>query len=128
MEPERGDVRAQLRIAAITGIHEDDPARQNGLGSRTDLIERNLGFGLEGDLLRHTRLLAPGWIISPLLREIEAIGDGQAGGAIGERERHSHLAIVLLAELAAILARDPDRVPALLGEAGIVDDPGLDGP
>src|SRR5215211_7066967 len=31
-EPERGDVGAQLRIAAVTGIHEDDPARQAGVG------------------------------------------------------------------------------------------------
>src|SRR4051812_37228121 len=93
-----------------------------------DLVERNLGLGLEGDRLGHTGFLAPGWIVSPLLRQVEAIGDGQAGGAIGERERHGHLAIVLLAELAAILTRHPDRVPALLGEAGIVDDPGLDGP
>ena len=38
------------------------------------------------------------------------------------------MAIVLLAELAAVLTRHPDRVPALVGEAGIVDDPGLDGP
>src|SRR3954463_4856139 len=61
-------------------------------------------------------------------RQVEAIGDGQAGRAIGERERHRHLALVLFAELAAALTRDPDRVPALLGKAGIVDDPGLDGP
>jgi hypothetical protein len=38
------------------------------------------------------------------------------------------LAVVLFAELTAILTRHPDRVPALLGEAGIVNDPGLDGP
>src|SRR3954452_12692937 len=93
-----------------------------------DLIERDLRLGLEGDLLRHAGLSAPGWIISPLLRQVEAIGDGQAGRAIGKRERHGHLAIVLLAELAAILTRHPHRVPALLREAGIVNDPGLDGP
>src|SRR4051794_8363151 len=79
MEPERGDVGAQLRIVAITGIHEDGPAWQAGFGSRTDLIERNLGLGLEGDRLGHAGLLAPGWIISPLLRQVEAIGDRQAG-------------------------------------------------
>src|SRR3954470_20684080 len=90
-------------------------ARQAGSRRRTELIERDLRLGLEGDLLRHTRLLAPGWIINPLLRQIETIGDGQAGRAIGERERHGHLAIVLFAELAAGLTRDPDRVPALFG-------------
>src|SRR4051812_9382639 len=93
-----------------------------------DLIERDLRLGLEGDRLGHTRRLAPCRIVSPLLRQIQTIGDRQTGRVIGERERHGHLAVVLLAELAAILARHPDRVPALLGEAGIVDDPGLDGP
>ena len=38
------------------------------------------------------------------------------------------MAIVLLAQLTAVLTRHPDRVPALLGKARIVDDPGLDGP
>ncbi len=47
---------------------------------------------------------------------------------IGDRQRHRDLAIVLLAELAAILPRHADRMPALLGKAGVVDDPGLDRP
>src|SRR3954471_18999928 len=106
-EPERGDVGAQLRIAAIAGIHEDDAARQAGSHCRTDLIERDLRLGLEGDRRGHAGLLAPGWIIRPLLWQVEAIGDRQAGRAIGERERHSHLAIVLLAQLTAILTRHP---------------------
>src|SRR3954471_1702006 len=90
-----------------------------------DLIERDLRLGLEGDLRGHARRLAPCWIISPLLRQGQTVSDGQAGRVVGERERHGHWAVVLFAELAAILARHPDRVPALLGEAGIVDDPGL---
>src|SRR6185436_13827364 len=36
-----------------------------------------------------------------------------------------NLAIVLLAELAAILTRHPDRVTALLRKSGVVDDPGF---
>ena len=45
---------------------------------------------------------------------------------IGQRQRHRHLAIVLLAKLPAILPRHADRMLALLGKAGVVDDPGLD--
>src|SRR4051794_3987873 len=115
-EPERGDVGAQLRIATIAGIHEDDAARQAGFSSRTELIERNLGLGLEGDFLGHARRLAPRRIVSPLLRQVQAVSDRQTGRVIGERERHGHLAVVLLAELAAVLTRYPDRVAALLGE------------
>nr|AAX11189.1 putative Pi-transporter-like B1 [Magnetospirillum gryphiswaldense] len=43
---------------------------------------------------------------------------------IGYRQRHGHLAIVLLAKLAAILPGHAHRVDALLGKAGVVDDPG----
>ena len=37
-----------------------------------------------------------------------------------------NLAIVLLADLTAVLPSHPDRVAAFLGKARIVDDPGLD--
>src|SRR4051794_24664222 len=37
-----------------------------------------------------------------------------------------NLAVVLLAELTAVLTRHPDRVTALLRKAGVVDDPGFD--
>ena len=36
------------------------------------------------------------------------------------------LAVVLLAQLAAVLPRDADRVLALFREAGVIDDRGLD--
>jgi hypothetical protein len=42
---------------------------------------------------------------------------------VGHRQAHRDLAIVLLAELAAVLARHADGVLALLREAGVVDDP-----
>ena len=45
---------------------------------------------------------------------------------IGQRQRYCDLAVVLLAKLAAILPRHPNRMPTLLGKAGIVDDPGHD--
>src|SRR5215210_4479824 len=109
-EPACGHAGAQLRLAAIAGVHEDDPWRQAGFGSRTDLIERDLRLGLEGDLLRNTCLLAPCWIINPLLRQVEAKGDRQTGRAIGQQERHGPWAVVLFAELATILTRHPDRV------------------
>src|SRR5712671_4322623 len=47
---------------------------------------------------------------------------------VGQRQRDRDLAVVLLAELAAILSGYPDRVPPLLGKACVVDDPGLDRP
>src|SRR3954464_9641617 len=45
---------------------------------------------------------------------------------IGQRQADRHLAVVLLAELAAILTRHPDRMTAFLWKPGVVDDPGFD--
>src|SRR5258707_15508173 len=61
-----------------------------------------------------------------LFWQIKTIGDGQASVMIGNRKRHGNLTIVLLAELAAILPRNPDRMPPLLGESCVIDDPSFD--
>ena len=45
---------------------------------------------------------------------------------VGQRQADRNLAVVPLAELAAILARHPDRVTAFLRKAGVVDNPGFD--
>src|ERR1700716_1104165 len=47
---------------------------------------------------------------------------------IGDRQRHRHLTIGLLAELPAILMLHADRVAALLGERCIIDNPRFDRP
>jgi hypothetical protein len=47
---------------------------------------------------------------------------------IGVRQCHGHLAITLLAKLPTILARYPDRVLSLLGEAGVIDNLRLNRP
>ena len=47
---------------------------------------------------------------------------------IGDRQRHRDLTVRLLAKLSAVLMVYPDRVPPLLGERRIVDDPCLDRP
>src|SRR6266540_6505898 len=46
--------------------------------------------------------------------------------AIGERKRHRHLAVRLLAKLPAVLVRYTNRVLPLFGNAGVVNDPSLD--
>ena len=44
------------------------------------------------------------------------------------RQGDSNLTVVLLADRATVLARDPDRVPALLGKACIINHTGPDRP
>ena len=45
---------------------------------------------------------------------------------IGDRQRHRHLAIGLLAKLPAVLMMHPDRMRAFLGKRCVVDDLGFD--
>ena len=45
---------------------------------------------------------------------------------VRDRQRNGDLAIVLLAELTAILPRDPNGVLAFLRKARVIDDPGFD--
>src|SRR4051794_41923382 len=94
------------------------PTRHLGRSSRPDLIEGNLRLGLEDDALGHAGLLAAGRIGGPVLRQIEPIGDRQAGRGGGDRQRHSDLAVVLLAQLARGLAGAPPPNPAPLWESG----------
>src|SRR5436190_674478 len=96
---------------------------RRGRAHPCELIERDLGLGLEADFVGHARLLAALPVLRPALRQIEAIGYGQAGVVIGHRQRHCDLAVLLLAELPAILMRHADRMRPMLGKARVVDDP-----
>jgi hypothetical protein len=127
-QPEGAHSRSERRVGAVASVHEDDPAGDLRLEGLPELIERDLRLGLEDDALRHAGLLAARRIGGPVLRQIEPIGDRQAGRVVGDRQGHGDLAVVLLAQLARVLAGHPDRVPTLLGKAGVVDDPGLDRP
>ena len=79
-------------------------------------------------VVRHTGPATPGRVIGPCLGQIQAVGDGQAGVVVGNRQADRDLAVVLLAELATVLPCHADRMRAFLREAGVVDDPGADRP
>ena len=57
-------------------------------------------------------------------RGVQAVGRRNAHRLIHEAERDRHLTVVLLPQVAAILARHPDRVGSLLGDSRIVNRPG----
>jgi hypothetical protein len=65
-------------------------------------------------------------IAGPLLGQVELKGNWQAGVLVGQGQTDRHLTIFFLAQRRAVLPGDADRVPAGLGDAGIVEDPGLD--
>ena len=115
-QPEFRDRRPQRAVDAVACVHQHHSARQTGGDGRADLIERDLRLGLERNLFGNAGLLAAGGVRGPGLRQIKPIGDRQARMRVGQRQRNRRLAIVLLAELAAILARHSDRMLPFLGK------------
>ena len=91
------------------------PAARREVSRGLYLRQRDLRFGRKADVLGHAGLAPPHRIVSPVLGKIEPVGDRQAGRMMGDRQRNGHLAIVLLAELPAILPRHSDRMGSLLG-------------
>src|SRR5271157_346987 len=100
------DAGAERAVGAIPSVGQQD-ARSDACCQRgPDLSEGDLGLGPEFHFVRDTNLLAPRLVPSPVFRQIQPIGDRQAGGVIGDRKRHRDLTIVGLAEPPAILPRD----------------------
>src|SRR5450759_2173443 len=107
-QSQRRDIRTQIGLGAIAGVHQNYTARKACLTRPAQLLKRDLRLVLEADLFRHTRLAPTFAIFSPVLRQIQSIGYRQVCMVIGKRQRHRDLTIVLLAKLAAILPRHPD--------------------
>src|SRR5215831_19360172 len=113
-KPERADAGAQRAVRAVARIHQHSTTWHTRCQSRADLRKRDLRLGLELDLAWDTRLLAARRIFRPFLRQIQPISDRQAGMMIGDRQRHRHLTIGLLAQLPAVLMMHSHRVAPLL--------------
>jgi len=127
-QAEPGDLGTQPGVTAVAGIHQHDARRNTGGPRGADLVQCDVGFAGKTRRFRHPGLGPARGIRRPLQWQIQPVGDRQAGRVVGNRQGDRYLAIVLLAELAAILPRYPDRMPALLRKPGIVDDPRLDRP
>src|SRR6266851_9044609 len=89
-----------------------------------DALEGDLPLRLERHLLRNSRLPPATAIVDPGLRNVKTIGGGNAHRFVGQRHRDGDLAVVLLTEHAAVLARHSDRVPPFLRNSCVVHYPG----
>ena len=118
--------RSERRVDPVTGVRQHHPFRHALGAGGADLVERDLRFGLEDDVLGHAGSGPANWIGRPILGKIEPKGDRQARVLVGYRQRHRNLTIVLLAELPAILPGDANGMNALLRESRVVDDPSSD--
>ena len=87
-QSQRRDIRTQIGLGAIAGVHQDHTARKAGLTRPAQLLGRDLRLCLEADLFRHTRLAPTFVIFSPVLRQIQPIGHRQACMVIGNQQRH----------------------------------------
>ena len=125
-QPGFGDAIAEVGAGAVSRIRQDDvgadPARQGG----TKLVKCNLRLGLEDDIVGHTGLSTPVWIVSPLMRQVQPIRDRQVDMIVCHRQADRGLAVVLFAKLPAVLPRNGNRRLALFGHAGVIDDQGPD--
>ncbi len=112
----------QGAVVAVFGIGDDRGQRDpRGAGS-PEQRQRQAPFLVKGDGGGDPRTGAARRIARPRLGQIER-GAHRPGAAPGpERRRHGHLAIGDLAQRAAVLPRDADRVGARLRKARLVED------
>src|ERR1700736_4635768 len=108
LEFQCADFVPELRLDAVACIDDNHTAWQALLAGPSDLLQCDLWFCLEFYVFGHTRFLSPRRVVSPGLRQVQSIRDGQTRVVVGDRQRNCYLAIVLFAELSAILPRDAD--------------------
>ena len=118
-----GESAAKPLIDAVAGVGQHAVLRSTLIEQRLQLLQRDLVLGGELNLGRNASLVAPLGILGPVLGQVQPPGYRQTRLIVGHRDADRHLAVVLLAQHPAILARHTDRVPALLREARVVDDP-----
>src|SRR6516162_3545777 len=69
---------AERAVGAITGVTQQDARSDACCEGGSDLSEGDLWFGPKCHVVRDTSLLAPGFVRSPIFRQIKLIGDRQA--------------------------------------------------
>jgi hypothetical protein len=116
-------VQASTELGRLTilGVGQD-AAEASARGQHTiDLLERDPPLGTVDDPFGHTGPRPPLVVGAPVLRQEQAQADADRHLSPGQGERDQRLAVRPLAQLAAVLPFDPDRVLALLDQGGVVD-------
>src|SRR5258708_416805 len=119
-----GERITESRHHSVSRIRDHRGERQSFLAQMGDALEGDLPLRLERHLLRNSRLPPATAIVDPGLRNVETISGGNAHSLLGQRHRDGDLAVVLLTEHAAVLARHSDRVPPFLRNSCVVPYPG----
>ena len=125
-DPQRRQLVADIGCRCRTTRHQGDAGRQAHGQRLADLLQGDLGLGAKIDVVGNAGLAAPRRVPDPVLGQVQTPGHRQAGARARHRQRDRHLAVLGLAQLAAVLPRHAHRMASLLGKRRIVDDPGLD--
>src|SRR5260221_1014796 len=115
---------AKAIVVAVGGVSQHWSPWHLFFDQPPDLFQRYLRFALKADFLRHARHLSSLWVLRPDLRQIQPVGYRQTGLLGGQRYAYGYPAVLLLAQLPAILSRHTHRMRTLLRQSRSVDDPG----
>jgi hypothetical protein len=113
----------EVCVGSIAGIGQHHARRDASLTRTLDLVQGDFWFGLKLDRVGHAGLLAPFAVLYPSVRQVQAERYRHTGLFGGDRETHRYSAIILFADLAAILPCYPYRLAPLLGKSGVIDHP-----
>ena len=112
-------------LLAVAAVDADPGEPHPALPRRAHDLQRQLR--LRAQLARRHRdpgPVASRWVFDPAPRQIEPHVDRRVPLAVGQHREHRDLAVIDLAQAAAPLPGNANRVLSLLDEAALVDDQG----
>ena len=117
----------KLSVVSIGGIGQHDALRNTLSDGLSNLLQRDFQLGPERDLFRNLCFGSPFLGVGPGFWKIQTPSHWQAGTFVCNRKTDGHLTVILLAGLPTILSRYTHRMRSLLGNSGVIHDPGRDG-
>ena len=108
---------------AVAGIGQHHALRNASLTRSPNLLEGDFWLGLKLNRFRHAGLLPPLAVFDPRLRQIQAVRHRHTRLFRGHRKTDRHPAVILFADLAAILPGHSYRLTTLLRKSGVIHHP-----
>ena len=112
---------AQRLVAAVNGVTEHPSAENPGVERRLHHGDADLGLGGERNVVGNSSRLPALAVFDPVLWQIETAVDQSVSSWARVAKEDADLAVLDPPGRAAVLARNPDRMAALLQEPGLVE-------
>jgi hypothetical protein len=117
---------AEAGIVAVGGVGQDRRGRQLPARGLLTEIASKLRLRPEDDLVRDLRLAAARQVVAPLLWQVQRPAKRLRPPLADRMHADRDLAVADLAERARVLALHPRRMPAVLDDPGVIDNPSDD--